>query len=184
MMRRTILWLTLLSLTACVAACGGGQSGANSAASDQRPDINLDNIKNDINGRWVEVPAADGKSKPLDPWVFDHSEPKEIEIVDQKIEGDTATFLVNLRTHTGPRSRNPMSLSGQLRLHYRLDSGLVFRSWEIDGIDNISFKYVKETPPPDANSNANGNTNGNVNGNSNANAKPKPSESPKANANS
>jgi hypothetical protein len=180
-MRRTILWLTLLSLTACVAACGGGQSGANSAASDQLPDLKVENIKDDINGRWVEVPAADGKSKPLDPWVFEHGEPKEIELVEQKIEGNTATFLINMKTHTGPRSRNPMSLSGQLRLHYRLDSGLVFRSWEIDDIDNISFKYVKETPPD---ANANGNTNGNVNGNSNANVKPKPSESPKANANS
>jgi hypothetical protein len=182
MMRRTILRLSLLSLAACAAACGGGQPAANSAASDQLPDLKLDNIKDDINGRWVEVPAADGKSKPLDPWVFDHSEPKEIEVVEQKIEGDTATFLINMRTHTGPRSRNPMSLSGQLRLHYRLDSGLVFRSWEIDGIDNISFKYVKETPPPDANANANGNAGGNSNGN--ANVKPKPGESPKANANS
>jgi hypothetical protein len=175
-----------LSLTACVAACGGGQPSANSAAADARPDIKLDNIKNDINGRWVEVPSADGKSKPLDPWVFDPGEPKQIEIVEQKIEGDTATFLVNMQTHTGPRSRNPMSLSGQLRLHYRLDSGLVFRSWEIDDIDNISFKYVKETPPPDANSNANGNTNDSSNGNSNGNtnAKPKANDNSKANANS
>jgi hypothetical protein len=179
-MRRTILWLTLLSLTACVAACGGGQPAANSAEADARPDIKLDNIKNDINGRWVEVPAADGKSKPLDPWVFDPGEPKQIEIVEQKIEGDTATFLVNMRTHTGPRSRNPMSLSGQLRLHYRLESGLVFRSWEIGEVENVSFRYVKESPPPDANSNANGNANGNAGGNSNGNANAKP----KANANS
>jgi hypothetical protein len=184
-MRRTLLWLSLLSLTACVAACGGSsQPAANSAASDERPGIALDNIKRDINGRWVRVPAADGNSKPLDPWVFDPSEPKQIEIVEQKIEGDTATFLINMQTHTSPRARNPMSLSGQLRLHYQLESGLVFRSWEIREVENVSFKYVKETPPPDANTNSNGNTNGGANSNGNTNAKPKANENSKANANS
>ncbi|MDT7603620.1 MAG: hypothetical protein QOF61_1617, partial [Acidobacteriota bacterium] len=72
--------------------------------------------------------------------------------------------------------------SGQLRLHYELQSGLVLRSWEIVQVENISFTYVKETPPPDANSNSNANTNGNANGNSNA--KPKGNDNAKANENS
>ncbi|MDT7605485.1 MAG: hypothetical protein QOF61_3482, partial [Acidobacteriota bacterium] len=112
-MRRLLLWLSLLSAATCVAACGG-QRAANSAASDQLPALKLENVRQDINGKWVKVPAADGKSKPLDPWVFDPSEPKQIEIVEQKIEGDRATFLINMQTHTGPHARSPMSLSGQL----------------------------------------------------------------------
>jgi hypothetical protein len=170
-MRRTNLWLPLLFATACVAACGGGQPRTNSAASDERPELKAENIREDINGKWVKVPAADGKSKPLDPWVFDPSEPKQIEIVEQKIEGDRATFLVNMQTRTTPRSRNPVSLSGQLRLHYELQSGLVLRSWEIADVENVSFTYVKETPPPDANSNTNVGANSNGKPNANDNAK-------------
>jgi hypothetical protein len=181
-MRRKILWLSLLCATACVAACGGGQPNANSAASDERPELKAENIRQDINGRWVKVPAADGKSKPLDPWIFDEREPKQIEVVEQKIEGDRATFLVNMQTRTVPRSRNPMSLSGQLRLHYELQSGLIFRAWEITDVENVSFTYVKETPPPDAN--ANDNANGGMNSNGNTNAKPKANDNAKANENS
>ncbi|MFL6230140.1 MAG: hypothetical protein ACJ741_15315 [Pyrinomonadaceae bacterium] len=181
MMRRTILWLLALSLTACV-ACGGGQPSAKTAADD-RPELKPENIKDDIPGEWVRVPAADGSAKEI-PWVFDPSEPRQIEIVDQKIEGDSATFLINMQTHTAPRSRDPKSLSGQLRVHYRLESGLVLRSWEIKEVENVSFKYVKETPPPDANGNANGSSgNANAAPNGNSNAKPKANENTKSNAN-
>jgi hypothetical protein len=170
--RRLTLALPLLLLAT---ACGGAQP--QQSAQDQRPEINLETIRRDINGRWVDgrVPAADGKSQPRG-WAFAHEEPKQIEIVDQKIEGDTATFLINMQTHSAPRSREPLSLSGQLRLHYELQSGLVFRTWEIVRVENVSFKYVKETPPPGENSNdasaSNSNTN-NANANANSNAKPK-----------
>ena len=175
-----ILWLLLSSAMACAVACGG----APSPPKDERPEITLETIKQQVNGEGVKVLSADGKTPPID-WYFDRSEPKEIEIVDQKIEGDRATFLVNMKTRTGPRARNPRTLSGQLRLHYELQSGLVFREWEIVGIENISFKYVNEAKP-DANSNAaNANANaGNVNGNANANAKPKANDNARANENS
>ena len=168
-------------------ACGGGGAQQQSA-QDQPPDITLETIREDINGEWVDgrVPAADDKSPPRG-WAFDRSEPKQIEIVDQKVEGDHATFLINMQTRTAPRSRDPISLSGQLRLHYELESGLVFRKWEIVRVENVSFKYVKETPPPDANANnanANSGANSNSNANGNSNAKPKAGATPQANANS
>ncbi|MCA1629307.1 MAG: hypothetical protein LC785_08640 [Acidobacteria bacterium] len=179
--RRLTPALLILSL---LTACGGGGAQQQSA-QDQRPEITLESIREDLNGEWVDgrVPAADGKSQPRG-WAFDHSEPKQIEIVEQKIEGDRATFLINMQTRTGPRSRDPISLSGQLRLHYELESGLVFRKWEIVRVENVSFKYVKETPPPDANANnANANSNANSNANVNSNAKPKAGATPQANAN-
>jgi hypothetical protein len=179
-MSRRRLTLALLPLLLAT-ACGGG---APQQSQDQRPEINLETIQRDINGRWVDgrVPAADGKSQPRG-WAFDRDEPKQIEIVEQKIEGDRATFLINMQTHTAPRSREPLSLSGQLRLHYELQSGLVFRTWEIVRVENVSFKYVKETPPPGENSNNANAGNANAN-NSNSNAKPKAGATPQANANS
>jgi hypothetical protein len=177
-MSRRRLTLALLPLL-LAAACGGSRQQQPSA-QDQRPEINLETIKRDINGRWVDgrVPAADGKSQPRG-WAFAPEEPKQIEIVDQKIEGDSATFLINMQTRSAPRSHEPLSLSGQLRLHYELQSGLVFRTWEIVRVENVSFKYVKETPPPGENANNGNNANAN-----NANAKPKAGASPRANANS
>lgn len=180
--RKLTLAIALLLLAA---ACGGGTQQQQSA-QDQRPEITLETIRRDIDGRGVDgrVPAADGKSQPRG-WAFDRSEPKQIEIVEQKVEGDHATFLINMQTRTAPRSREPLSLSGQLRLHYELQTGLVFRNWEIVRVENVSFKYVKEPPPPDANSNnTNTNADTNTNSNVNSNAKPKAGATPQANANS
>ena len=71
-------------------------------------------VAGDINGRWVRaVPSADGKTEPIS-WVFDPSEPRQIDILEQKIEGDTATFLIQMQTHTGPRARNPRKMSSPL----------------------------------------------------------------------
>jgi hypothetical protein len=157
-----------ISLLLLATACGGGAQ--QQSAGDQLPEITLDSLREDLNGEWVKVPAADGKSKPLSPWVFSRDEPKEIKILERKVEGDTGTFLIEMQTHTAPKSKNHYSLSGQLRLHYRLDSGLVLRKWEIDQIENISFKYVNEQPTPDANSNADeGNSNGRPKAGANAN---------------
>jgi hypothetical protein len=164
-------------------ACAGRQP-----AQDQLPEIRLDSLREDLNGKWVKVPAADGKSKPLNSWVFSRDEPKEIKILEQKIEGDVGTFLVEISTRSAPNSKNRYSLSGQLRLHYRLESGLVLRKWEIAQVENVSFKYVNEQPTPDANSNSNAGANSNANSggdaNSNPDAKPKAGATPRANANS
>ncbi len=147
--RRQVLAHALLLLAViCAAACGGG-GGRQSSAQGERPPLGPEQIRHDINGRYVRVPSADDKSKQID-WVFDPREPQEIEIVEQKIEGDAATFLVNMKTHTLPRSQHPRSFAGQLRLHYRLESGLVLRRWEIDEIENVSLTYVDEPPPSPA----------------------------------
>jgi hypothetical protein len=181
-MSRRTLTLALLFVVACASACGGG--GAQQSANDDRPKLTPDSVREDINNEWVRVPAADGKSEVIN-WGFAREEPKQIDILDQKIEGDTATFLINMQTHTLPRARTPRSFSGQLRLHYELQSGLVFRKWEIVQIENVSFKYVNEPKPAD-NSNTNAtNTNAtnanNANAKTNANDKFGANDKPKAN---
>ena len=174
--RRTSFALALIFTTACAASCGGSRQ----SAQDDRPPLVPEHMRDDINGRWVRVPSADGKTEPIS-WVFDPTEPRQIDILEQKLEGDQATFLVQMQTHTGPRARNPRSLSGQLRVHYRLESGLVLRQWQIDEVENVSFRYVNE-PKPDANANAT-NANGNSDAKANANDNRGANDKTKANAN-
>ena len=159
--RRLTIALLLAAATAGLgsAACGGQNSAggpALSATPEQRPELSAESIRRDINGKWVRLKPADGKSEPRS-WVFSPEEPKEIEVVEQKLGEDEASFLINMKTRTVPRARNPISIEGQLRLRYRLESGLVLRQWDIDEVENVSFVYTKLDPPPtpgDANANA------------------------------
>ena len=147
--RRLGIALLLVALAAC-AACGGGNSSGGpvlSATPEQRPELSAADIRDDINGEWVRLKPADGKSEPRN-WVFDEDEPKEIEVVEQQIGPDKATFLLNMKTRTVGRARNPVSIEGQLRLHYELETGLLLRQWEITEIENISFKYTPLEPEP------------------------------------
>ena len=134
--------LLLLFLSSLAGACEGGPP-----PESPRPEITLENIYEDINGEWVEVPAAGGASEPSS-WRFDRSEPKEIEIVEKQLAGDKATFVIDMRTRTAPRAEQQegttKKLAGRLRLHYELQSGFVLRKWEIVRVENISFAYQKE----------------------------------------
>jgi hypothetical protein len=147
--------LVLAALLAfCAAGCGGGNPSSAgvmpTATPEKRPDLTLNTIREVINHAWVDdVPAADGKGKPED-WAFESNEPKEIEIVEQKQEGDTATVLINIKTRSHPRARRQMSLEGQLRLQLKLESEFIFQEWRVRDVENISFKYtnLNPTPPP------------------------------------
>lgn len=148
MSRREFSLLLVLILSALAGACEGGPP-----PEDLRPEITLETIHEDINGRRVRVPAVGGASEPSscasDPlsWRFDRSEPKEIEILEKQLAGDKATFVIDLRTRTSPRAEQQgctaKKLAGRLRLHYELQTGLVLRKWEIVRIENISFAYQK-----------------------------------------
>jgi hypothetical protein len=129
-------------------ACGGGGGGGQpqlSATPEQRPDIDINKV---INTGWVEaVPAADGKGRPAS-WGFAEREPKEITVVEQKVEGDRATFVVDIKTRSHPRDRRQMSLEGRLKLHMELRTEFIFREWRVVDVENISFKYTMLNPPP------------------------------------
>ena len=141
MRRREISLLPLLLLSALAGACEGGPS-----PEDRRPEITVEKIREDINGRQVSVPAEGDASEPSS-WRFYPNEPKEIEIVEKQLAGDKATLVIDMRTRTSPRAEQQgitKKLAGRLRLDYELQSGLVLRKWEIVRIENISFAYQKE----------------------------------------
>ncbi len=141
MSRRAFSLLLLLFLSALSCACEGGPP-----PEDRRPEITLEDIREHINGKQVSVPAEDGASEPSS-WRFYPNEPKEIEILEKQLSGDQATFVIDMRTRTSPRSEQQgvtKRLAGRLRLHYELQSGFVLRQWEIVRIENISFAYQKE----------------------------------------
>ena len=149
--RRLTIALLLCLVAACAAACGGGgqnSSPALSATPEQRPELTPDAVRKAINGSWIEaVPAADGKDKP-ENWGFGYNEKKEIEIVEQKMDGDRATVVVNMKTRSNPRERRQLSLEGQLRFHLELRTEFIFREWDVTEVDNISFKYTRLQPSP------------------------------------
>ena len=133
--------LLLLLLSALAGACERRQP-----PEDRLPEITVENIREDINGQRVSVPAEGGASEPSS-WRFFLNEPKEIEILEKQLAGDKATLLIDLRTRTSPRAEQQgitKKLAGRLRLHYELKSYFVVRKWEIVRIENISFKYQKE----------------------------------------
>ena len=143
MSRRAFSSLLLLLLSALAGACGGGQP---QPPEDRRPEITLEKISEDLNGKRVEVPAEGGASEPP-IWQFYPNEPKEIEILEKQLAGDQATLVIDLRTRTSARSEQrgfTKRLAGRLRLHYELQSYFVMRKWEIVRIENISFAYQKE----------------------------------------
>ena len=146
--RRLTTALILSALAWCAAACGGGNSGGRpvlSATPEQRPELDINKV---INTAWVEaVPAADGKGRPAG-WGFEEREPKEIAVVEQKVEGDRATFVVDIKTRSHPRDRRQMSLEGRLKLHMELRQEFIFREWRVTDVENISFKYTMLQPPP------------------------------------
>lgn len=141
MSRREFSLLLLLILSALAGACEGGPP-----PEDRRPEITPESIREDLNGQRVEVPA-EGDASELSSWRFFPNEPKEVEIVEKQVAGDRATFVIDLRTRTSPRSEQQgvtKKLAGRLRLHYELRTGFVLRRWEIVRIENISFAYQKE----------------------------------------
>ena len=141
MSRRAFSLLLLLFLSALAGACEGGPP-----PEDQRPEITLETIREDLNGKRVEVPAEGGASEPSS-WRFYPSEPKEIEILEKQLAGDKATLIIDMRTRTSPRAEQQgikKKLAGKLRLHYELNSYFVVRKWEIVKIENISFAYQKD----------------------------------------
>ena len=148
--RRLTLALLLCAAAACASACGGGQnsSPALSATPEQRPELTPEAVRKAITGSWIEdVPAADGKDKP-ENWGFGYNEKKEIEIVEQKMDGDRATVVVNMKTRSNPRERRQLSLEGQLRFHLELRTEFIFREWRVSDVENISFRYTRLQPSP------------------------------------
>lgn len=144
--------LPLLLLIACSIACGppASQNGAQGAdpASAETPELSDEIIHRRINeARVYDVMPESGTGEPLS-WGFDEDEPKEITIVEKKIDGNSATVVLDMKTQSSPRARILRELQGRIRTDWRLETGFVLRRWEIVNTENISMKYRDLPKPP------------------------------------
>jgi hypothetical protein len=137
--------LLLLAILYSGACATSPRTDANSrTASDGRPEITDEKIRQNIIGRRVEgVPEETNASPPIN-WTFEPDEPKEFTVLEKQMNDDQATIVVDMKTRTAEGSRNPRQLNGKLRLHYELQSDFVLRKWRIIEVENISMKYKNE----------------------------------------
>lgn len=153
-------FLGLALLLACSFGCApsssqsdGKQNPSISSAPNDLPELTEDIIRERINDTRVrEVPEENGTGEPI-TWNFDEEEPKEIAVVEKKMEGDHATIVLDIKTQSAPNWRNPRALAGQIRTEWKLKTGWVLRKWEIVKTENISMKYKNLPKPPEQNSN-------------------------------
>ena len=160
-MRRTLfsisLLLGLVIMIGFSVDCGppSSQNEQGSAAADPNaaPELTDEIINERINYAWIrDVPEENKAGDPIF-WNFDHSEPKEIKVIDKQVNGNHATIVLDITTRSSPGTRNPRQLSGQIRTEWELRTGWVLRQWEIAGTENISMKYKNLPKPPPQNSN-------------------------------
>ena len=104
-------------------------------------------INERINGAFVENVPDESGILPSISWRFFASEPKEIVIVEKKVDGSAAEVILDLKTHSSPRSREQRSLSGRIRTVWTIERGIALRKWRIVQTENISLRY-KDVPKP------------------------------------
>ncbi|MEJ7848222.1 MAG: hypothetical protein WKF92_09060 [Pyrinomonadaceae bacterium] len=155
--RMTFLGLALL--LACPFGCapapsqGNGTQGSSASAPTDIPEITDELIHEWINNTGIRnVPEENGSAEPTN-WNFDEDEPKEITVVEKQIEATRATIVLDIKTTSAPRARDPRYLAGQIRTEWELRTGWVLRKWEIVNAENISMKYRNLPKPPAQNSN-------------------------------
>jgi len=153
--RRTFFLLSVLFLLiACSFGCApslqnNGNQSSSAGESNDLPDVTEDLIRERINDAFVRrVPEENAAAEPIS-WNFDEDEPKEITVVEKKIDGTRATIILDIKTTSSPRAREPRQLAGQIRTDWELKTGWALRRWEIVETENISMKY-KVLPKPSA----------------------------------
>jgi hypothetical protein len=162
-MPRSTFFFALLFLSAVLMTisfgCGSSDSqgeaarSGSSPVSDAVPELSDDTIRERINNAYVrKVPEESGAGEPIG-WSFSFEEPKDITVVEKQIEGNHATLLLDVKTGTGPRARQPRYLAGQIRTQWELRTGWVLRQWEIVDVENISMKYKNLPKPTEQNAN-------------------------------
>lgn len=154
--RSTVLlaaFLGLALLLACSSGCAPARQNSSDSASGDLPELTDEIIRERINDAAVwEVPEENGTAEPIS-WRFDEDEPKEITVVEKKMDGARATLILDIKTRSSARMRNPRSLAGQIRTEWELKTGWALRRWEIVDTENISMKYKNIPVPPAQNSN-------------------------------
>ena len=160
--RNTFLLSSFLGLTlllACSVGCApsssqsDGRQDSSKSGTSEIPEITEESIYERINDAGLrEVAEENGAAEPIS-WNFDENEPKEIVIVEKHMEGGRATIILDIKTSSSPRAREPRYLAGHIRTEWELRTGWVLRQWEIANTENISMKYRNLPKPPGQNSN-------------------------------
>ena len=156
-MPSTILLASAILGLALLLACGGPPTsqgdGRQPASSGDLPELSDEVIRERINDTRVkDIPEENGTGQPI-TWRFFEEEPKEITVVEKQVDGTHATVILDVKTQTTPRAREPRALAGRIRTEWELTTGWVLRKWEIDKAENISMKYRNLPKPPGQNSN-------------------------------
>ena len=146
----------ILASFGCGPSASTVESGQDSASSQgDRPELTQETIRERINGVYIEeVPDELGVGKPIG-WRFFEEEPKEVTVVEKKVEGDRATIILDIKTRSTPRAREPRQLAGQIRTEWELETGWVLRRWRVVDAENISMKYKNLPKPEPTNTNSN-----------------------------
>ena len=137
------------SIVTLFSACApqASPSGGDQIPEGGSPELTDEIIRERINGvRVRDIPEEDGASDPIS-WGFFEEEPKEIVVVEKKAEGNRATIILDIKTSSTPRARDPRYLAGQIRTEWELRTGWVLRRWEVVATENISMKY-RNLPKP------------------------------------
>jgi hypothetical protein len=147
-----MLALLLVSSLGCGGPAPHGDGGQD-LSSTGAPELTDDVIRQRINNVYVrDVKEENGAGEPIG-WSFSESEPKEITILEKQIEGTHANVVLDIKTGTGPRSRNPRLLSGKIKTEWALESGWALRQWKIFRTENISMTYKNVPKTADQNTN-------------------------------
>jgi hypothetical protein len=153
-------FLGLALLLACSFGCAPSssqvdskQSGSAPSAPNGLPELTEEIIRERINQTRVrQIPEENGTTEPIS-WSFFQDEPKEMTVVEKQIEGERATVILDIKTQSAPKARDPRYLAGQIRTEWQLKTGWVLRQWEIVRTENVSMKYRNLPKPPAQNSN-------------------------------
>lgn len=111
------------------------------------PELSKAVIDERINDARVYDVAPENGTGDTIAWSFDEDEPKEITVVDQELNGESATIVLDIKTSSAPYARVQRHLAGQIRTFWKLRTGWVLRRWEIVNTENISMKY-RDLPKP------------------------------------
>lgn len=142
---RKISAVTLALLIALSIGCGG--PSPDDVSTEGLPELTDELIRERLNGvRFGPIPPEDGNGEPIS-WRFFLDEPKEITIVEKNIHGTSATVVLEIKTTSSSRSREPRHLAGRIRTEWQLNSGMVLRQWEVDRTENLTVKY-RNLPKP------------------------------------
>lgn len=151
MNKRSLINSVLLCFALSVFMASGGCTSSNNGnpqtTAAKLPELTDEKIRETINDARVrDVPEKDGTAKPMS-WSFDYDEPKEFKSIEKQMDGNKATVVIDIATRSTPGARNPLELSGKIRLYYELERGLVLRQWQVVKAENISMTYRNLAEP-------------------------------------